>query len=91
MQHRYQDSSNFFTIFVHKLRQILGIQLDNPRNLPTAITAPCYVCGEIITGTDVYKLKRKKLNNKLKTKCRKCSQVICKYHMKSICEKCKGV
>ena len=57
----------------------------------TGNTAPCYVCVENITGTDVYNLERKKLNNKLETKCRKCSQIICKHQIKRICEKCKDV
>ena len=55
--------------------QVLGIQIDKPRNLPTANTGRCYVCVENITGTDDYKLEREKLNNKLKTKCSKCSQI----------------
>ena len=91
MQRRYQDSSNVSTVLVHKMRQILGIQIDKPRNLPTANTGCCCVCVENISGTDDYKLEREKLNNKLKTKCSKCSQIICKYHMKSICEKFKDV
>ena len=91
LQRRYQDSSNFSTVLVHKMRQVLGIQIDKPRNLPTANTGRCYVCVENIAGTDDYKLEREKLNNKLKTKFSKCSQIICKYHMKSICEKCKDV
>ena len=38
LQRRYQDSSNFSTDGVHKMRQVLGIQIDTPRNLPTANT-----------------------------------------------------
>ena len=38
-----------------------------------------------------YNLERKKLNNKLETKCRKCSQIICKHQIKRICEKCEDV
>ena len=75
MQRRYQESSNFSTVLVHKMRQVLGIQIDKPRNLTTANTGRCYVCVENITGTDDYKLEREKLNNKLKTKCSKCSQI----------------
>ena len=67
--------------------QVLGIQIDKPQNVPTADTGHCYVGVENITGTDDYKLEKEKLNNKLKPKCRKCSKIICKYHMKSICEK----
>ena len=37
----YQDSSNFSTVLVHKMRQVLGIQMDKPRNLPTANTGRC--------------------------------------------------
>ena len=91
MQGRYQDSSNSSTVLVHKMRQGLGIQIDKPRNLPTANTARCSVCVDYITGADDYKLEREKLNNNLKNKCSKCSQIIFKYHMKSICEKCEGV
>ena len=91
MQRRYQGSSNFSTVLVHKMRQVLGIQRDKPRNLLTANTGRYYVCVENITGTDDYKLEREKLNNKLKTKCSKCSQIVSKYYMKSICEKCKDV
>ena len=90
LQRRYQDSSNF-TVLVHKMRQLLAIQIDKPRYLPTANTGRCYVCVENSTVTDDYKLEREKLNNKLKTKCSKCSQIISKYHMKSIGEKCKDV
>ena len=91
MQRCYQDLSNFSTVPVHKMRQVLGIQIDKPRNLLTVNIGRCYVCVENIIGTDDYKLEREKLNNKLKTKCSKCSQVICKYHTRSICEKCKDV
>ena len=70
--------------------QVLGIQIDEPRNLPTANNGRCYVCVENITGTDDYKLEREMLNNKRKTKCRKL-QIVCKYHMNSICENCKDV
>ena len=73
MQHRYQDSPNFSTVLVHKTRQVLGIQVNKLRNHPTADTGRCYVCVENITRTDDYKLEREKSNNKLKTKCSKCS------------------
>ena len=36
MQHRHQDSSNFSIVLVYKMRQILDIQIDKPRNLPTS-------------------------------------------------------
>ena len=61
MQRRYQDSSDFSTVLVHKMRQVLGIQIDKPRNLPIANTGRCYVCVENITGTDDYRLEREKL------------------------------
>ena len=78
MQRRYQDSSNFSTGLVKKMRQVLGIQIDKPGNLLAARTGHCYVCVENITGADDYKIQREKLNNKLKTKCSKCLQIICK-------------
>ena len=90
-QRCYEDLSNFSTVLVHKMRQVLGIQIDKPQNLPTANIGRCYVCVENITGTDDYKLERENLNNKLKIKCSKYSQIICKYHMKSIRGKCKDV
>ena len=77
LQRRYQDSSNFSADLVHKMRQVLGIQIDTPRNNPTANTGRCFVCVESITGNDDYKIQREKLNNKLKTKCSKCAQIIC--------------
>ena len=73
------------------MRQVLGVQINKPQNLPTANTCRCYVCVENITGTDDYKFEREKLSNKLKTERSKFSRIICKYHMKSICEKCKDV
>ena len=73
MQRRCQDSSNVSTVLVHKMGQVLGIQIDKHRNLPTVNTGHCYVCEENITDSDDYKLEREKLNNKLKTKCSKCS------------------
>ena len=91
MQPRYQDSFNFSTVLVHKIHQVFGIQIDKTRNLSTANTGRCYICVENITGTDDYKLESEKLNNKLKTKCIKCLQIICKYSMNSNCEKCKDV
>ena len=69
------------------MHQVLGIQIGKPRNLLTANTGHCYVCVENITGADGYKLEREKLDNKQKTKCSKCSQIICKYNMKCNCEK----
>ena len=72
MQRRYQDSSNFYTVLVHKMHQVLGIQVDKPRNLPTANTGRCYACVGNVTGTDDYKLETEKWNNKLKTKCSIC-------------------
>ena len=77
MQRRYQDSSNFSTGLVNKMRQVLGIQIDKPGNLLAARTGHCYVCVENITSADDYKIQREKLNNKLKAKCSKCSQIIC--------------
>ena len=74
MQCCYQHSFNFSAVLVHKMQQVLDIQIDKPQNLPTADTCHCYVCVENSTG---------------KTKCSKCSQIICKYNMKSICEMCK--
>ena len=91
MQCCYQDLSHFSNVLVHKMHQVLGIQIDKPQNLPTANTGHCYFCVENVTGTNDYKLEREKLNNKLKTKCSKCSQITCRYHMKSICEKYKDV
>ena len=43
MQCHCQDSSNFATVLVHKMRQVLGIQIDKSRNLPTANTGRYYV------------------------------------------------
>ena len=91
MQWCYQDLSHFSNVFVHKMCQVLGIQIDKPQNLPTANTDHCYFCVENVTGTNDFKLEREKLNNKLKIKRSKCSQITCKYYMKSICEKCKDV
>ena len=52
VQRCYQDSSNFSTVLVHKMCQVLDIQIDKPRNLPTANTGRCYLCVESITSTD---------------------------------------
>ena len=46
MQRGYQDSSNFSTVFVHKMHQVLGIQVDKPRNVPSANTGRCCLCGK---------------------------------------------
>ena len=57
MQRRYQDWSNFFTVLVHKMRQVLGIQVDKPRNLPTENFGRCTSVWKILLVLMIISLK----------------------------------
>ena len=89
---RYENSNEFHVAIVNKFRRVLGIQ-DVPRR-PQLQVIPakcdrCFKCVEAIVGCDDYKKARKKLNNKLKSKCGKCKYFGCKIHVKSVENVCK--
>ena len=48
----------------------------------------CGICVSEIIGTDNYKQKLKKLNNKLKTTCQNCQSLTCKAHSRLVCVSC---
>ena len=52
----------------------------------------CYVCVADIVGKPNYSLANNALNHRVKTKCNKCSGLICKKHQqKHVCPSCSHV
>ena len=72
------------------MRLVLGIPvaIQQPAARPAPNVGRCHICVKAITGTDNYKAMRERLNNKLKSKCKKCSEIVCKQHMESVCNSC---
>ena len=76
------------------MRRVLGIQEVSRRPQLEDIQAKCgrcFKCVEAIVWCDDYKKARKKLNTKLKSKCGKCKNFVCKIHVKgveNVCEDC---
>ena len=50
-------------------------------------TGKCKMCLDNIKGLDNYK-KNKDSIGRIKTKCSKCKDFVCKKHSKPVCEKC---
>ena len=72
VQQRYEIRNGIQMAVMEKIRRVLGIaelnQLPQPE-APLTYSSHCYKCVEMIVGKANYKLSRKKMNNKLKTKC----------------------
>ena len=93
---RLENSNGLQIAVLQKIRRVLGLSEMNRRPLSdpeTAVTpiGRCHKCVESIVGTKTYKTDREKMKNKLKTKCRVCSGLICKKHqykLEFICEEC---
>lgn len=91
IQRRYENNQGFKNELNQKMRRILGFaELDNVPRTSTSTVGRCKVCVHNIVGKPDYKEKREKLNNKLKSKCEKCSDYLCKNHTKAVCEICFG-
>ena len=79
---------------MEKIRLVVGIaELNQQPQTETPLThsGHCYKCVEMIVGKANYKLSREKMNNKLKTKCRRTKNFNCKKHLKKIeyiCSEC---
>ena len=89
IQRRFENSRVFKIDLIQKMRRVLGIaELNKAPSKATATVGRCKVCVHNIVGSPEYKEKRQKLNNKLKLKCEKCSEFVCKNHIKVVCEIC---
>ena len=90
IQRRYHNSTGLSSNIIGKMCLVLGIPvaIQQPAARPAPNVGRCCICVEAITGTDNYKAMRERLNNKLKSKCKKCSEIVCKQHMESVCSSC---
>ena len=87
VRRRYERSNGLHIKIINKMRRFLGIKevlvRPEPENF-IANTGRCFKCVESIVGTAHYKIKQKKMNSKLKTKCSKCLKFICKQHQAKV-------
>ena len=89
IQRRFENSRGFKIDLIQKMRRVLGIaELNKAPSKATATVGRCKACVHNIVGSPEYKEKRQKLNKKLKLICEKCSEFVCKNHIKEVCEIC---
>ena len=89
IQHHFENSHSIQSSAMQKIERVLCIRnIHRPVGNVDESVGRCGICVSKIVGTDNYKQKRKKLNNKLKTKCQKCQSLTCKAHSRFVCASC---
>ena len=89
IQHRFENSNGMQSSAMQKIERVLCIQnIHRPVGNVDESVGRCGICVSEIVGTDNYKQKRGKLNNKVKTKCQKCQSLTCKAHSLLVCASC---
>ena len=87
VQLRYEIRNGIEITVREKIRRVLGITEWNWQPQPEAPLThsdSCYKCVKMIVGKANYKQSRERMNNKLKTKCWRCKNFICKKHQEKI-------
>ena len=90
---RYENSNGLQIKIINNMRRLLGIKKVLGRPEPDNFivnTGRCFKCAESTVGTAHY--KKKKMNNKLRTKWSKCLKFICKQHqaeVQFVCTDCE--
>ena len=89
IQHRFENSNGIRSSAMQKIERVLCIRnIHRPVGNVDESVGRCGICVGGIVGTDNYKQKHKKLNNKLKAKCQKCQSLTCKAHSRLVCASC---
>ena len=89
IQHRFENSNSIQSSATQKIERVLCIQnIYRPVGNVDESVGRCGICVSKIVGTDNYRQKRGKLNNKLKAKCQKCQSLTCKAHSRLVCPSC---
>ena len=81
IQNRYQNNNGIQLPILQKIRRVLGIKETNRRpqiETPATLFGRCHICVQEIVGTSQCKKMQQKMNNKVKSKCARCSSFICK-------------
>ena len=84
IQNRYQNNNGIQLPILQKIRRVLGIKETNRRpQIETSATlfGRCHVCVQEIVRTSQYKKMQQKMNNKIKSKCARCSSFIFKKYI----------
>ena len=69
-----------------KIKLVTGVE-EEPRVEEQLSAGRCKMCLDNIKGWDNYK-KNKDSIGRIKSKCSKCKDFVCKKHSKPVCEKC---
>ena len=89
VQRRYENVKGLRIELIQKMQRVLGIKEANRRPvLHVANIGRCHICVQDIVGSRNYKKDREKLNNKLKSHCNMCNEIVCKVHIATICQSC---
>ena len=88
IQRRYNNNNGLNIPRLQKIQELLHLPQVNrrPTSDEQATQGRCHKFVEEIVGTENYKVDRKKLNNKLKSKCHKCNFFMCKDHSALLCK-----
>ena len=85
IQHRFENSNGIRSSVMQEIERVLFTQnIHRPVGRVDESVGRCGISVSEIVGTDNYKQKRGKLNNKIKTKCQKCQSLACKAHSRSL-------
>ena len=89
IQYRFENSNGIQSSARHKTERVLCMQnIYHPVENVDESVGRCDICVSKVVGTDNYRQKRGKLNNKVKTKCQKCQSLTCKAHSRLVCASC---
>ena len=80
-QNRYQNNNEIQLPILQKIKGILGIKEKNRRpqiETPATLFGRFHVCAQEIVDTSQYKKVQQKFNNKIKSKCARCSSSFAK-------------
>ena len=91
IQQRYESPVGLQSHVLNKIRSVLRLPVvAAPAPAPDSSIGCCQQCLDSIQGID-YKIKKRKLNNKLKSKCMTCGDSVCanQGHVYYVCGTCK--
>ena len=89
IQRRFENSNGIQSFAMQKIERVLCIRnIHRPFGNVDEYVGRCGIYVREIASTGNYEQKRKKLNNKLKTKCQKRQSLTCKAHSRPVCASC---
>lgn len=77
IRRRYENSSGLHVKIINSIRRLGRPEPDN-------FIANTGSCFKSVKSTAHYKIKQKRMDNKLKTKCSKCLKFVCKQHQAEV-------